>query len=936
MPRKIDLDELFNEPASSFSNGKTVPNLKPSIHSVPYRLAIVGEAPGLDELDQGKPFVGYSGQLLDRFLSRFQVLRDACFIGNICQTRPEGNKIATFNWDGPEITLGLAKLREDLKEFKPNIMLLLGGSALHAFKNPNVIPKKRKTKDGHVFVFPDSIGDWRGSFFLSHLDAPLPGVKCISSYHPAFCLRQYDYTPMLMMDTKRAIDEALRPELELPQRQLLVNLSFEELLAECDKVLATKGTIGTDIEGYYNNWKCISFASSPSYSFTVPFVDMSGKSLWTVDQETVLTKKVVAILSHPQITKVWQNGLYDRFVTQYGYNLVVRGPSHDIMLRHWELYCELEKSLGVQCSIYLKEPYYKSDIKSDDRVTFWAYCARDSAVTKEIDEKLDKFLNKESSRHYQFNITLLNALLYMELRGIRYDKKLAKERLEEVTKAIYSLQYHLDQIAGFGIKTSDKALLRSIVREVLCYKRDASQVKKGCEDNYEWCINTLSCEGDLDKVAMGRLSIVLGKELNTKGADLKKYLYETLKLPVQRDPLTNAITSDYEALITLRKKSSHPALPLILEITELRTRAQMLGIKTDPDGRIRSSYNEVGSETGRVTSLTSPTGSGYNLQTIPDENTLKPIGHPLRIGMRDLAMADEGCYIAKCDLKGADGWTVGANLTSLGDPTMLEDLKAGLKPASILCFARRHGVAAVSGKSRDVLKELCSEVKKDDWDYFAAKQVVWGFCYLMGARKASQHVFNVSEGTVSPTESEMEVMKQVLIRRYTVPLWWKATERRLFNQPYPPKLTSPSGHTRMFFGRKVDIVGQALAHEPQSVTTYATNQAMYRCWTDRENRTQHIRENNPGNTVNLRGMGMDTSGMGKVRYKTVLRIEPLHQVHDEVVFQFRQSDVAWAIAKVKSWFDNEITIAGIRITIPFEGAYGTNWAMDEKSKVGTI
>src|SRR5437899_6318484 len=98
---KTDFSDFFDNATAVSVPDKTVSNVQPKIKNVPYRLAIVGEAPGADEISEGVPFVGWSGRALDGFLSRFGILRDACFIGNICQQRPAGNKIATFDWDGP-------------------------------------------------------------------------------------------------------------------------------------------------------------------------------------------------------------------------------------------------------------------------------------------------------------------------------------------------------------------------------------------------------------------------------------------------------------------------------------------------------------------------------------------------------------------------------------------------------------------------------------------------------------------------------------------------------------------------------------------------------------------------------------------------------------------------------------------------------------------
>lgn len=359
--------------------------------------------------------------------------------------------------------------------------------------------------------------------------------------------------------------------------------------------------------------------------------------------------------------------------------------------------------------------------------------------------------------------------------------------------------------------------------------------------------------------------------------------------------------------MTNREKASR-VVSLALEISSLRTRAQMLQIDADKDGRVRCGYNIVGTETGRITCYTSPSGSGYNLQTIPKEDTLKADDHPLRGGMRDLFVADEGCYIFECDLSGSDGWTIGANLASLGDSTMIDDLRFGLKPAAVICYMLRHGNDSLQNRDRSKIKNLLSEVKKEDWDYFACKQGIWGTCYLMGPDKLATVIAKRSEGKVWLTREQVYAFQQAVFTRYNVKKWHEATLKYLKQQPYPPTLTSASGHTRKFFGRKDEVLGEALAHEPQSITTFCINLAMHNLWTDKENRL-------PNNK---------------------LRIEPLHQIHDALLGQFKIEDTAWAISRIKHYFTNPIRIAGQEITIPFEGTYGTNWALDKSSKVGSI
>ena len=62
----------------------------------PPLLALIGEAPGADEIKFGRPFVGKAGQLLDRALAATGIDRDRCLIANVFRYRPPDNKIGHF------------------------------------------------------------------------------------------------------------------------------------------------------------------------------------------------------------------------------------------------------------------------------------------------------------------------------------------------------------------------------------------------------------------------------------------------------------------------------------------------------------------------------------------------------------------------------------------------------------------------------------------------------------------------------------------------------------------------------------------------------------------------------------------------------------------------------------------------------------------------
>ena len=888
----------------SFSPTQKCPNKFPSLTHTPYKIAIIGEAPGENEILQGQPFVGQSGKLLTGLLSKAQILREACFIGNICQHRPYENKIENFDFNGPEINQGLEQLSQELSKFQPNVCLLLGKTALRCASGK------------------EQIGDYRGSIFVSDVVGPFLGRKCIASYHPAAVLRQYDWIAYLWFDILKCLEAAKSPTFTPPERKLEINLSANEIV---ERLFNLNSPCSVDIEGGLSNLPCCSFSTHPSEAFIVPFQNLDGTAYWeNIDDEVAVWSAFAEALASYKFPKVFQNGLYDRFVLQYGYDVLCLNNTDDTMLQWWEKFCELEKGLGVQASILTTEPYYKFERKSTTKEDFYRYCCKDSAVTLEINQKLKGKLTPEQEKHYRLNVSLLNAILYMELRGIKYNKTLAEERLQIVNHQIYTHQAKLDAIAGVGcgvselgqhtiaesiftqfgeteINKNSKEVLKQRVQETCCYKRDPETPKKEFAQDYYKILLILKDQKPLTQEEIGFINLSCGWSMNTKSKNFKTFLYEKLKLPKQVDPKTGSTTSDYEALLKLSKKNPHAAITLALEIGKLRTRSQMLGIASDKDGRIRCGYNIVGTETGRLTCYTSPTGSGYNLQTVPDDNALKPEGHPLHLGMRDLFIADKGYHFFQCDLSGADGWTVGAHLAALGDPTMLDDLKFGIKPAARICYMLRHGNYSLRGKERPEVKELLKEVKKTDWDYFGCKQGIWGTCYLMGPLKLSDIIFIQSEGKVHFSLSQSRDFQTAVFASYDVRRWHRWMERKLAQKP---ELVSASGHRRRFWGRSREILGQALANEPQENTTYSVKLALYKLWTDRENRI--------GNK---------------------LIIEPLHTVHDSLNGQFPVSKTEWAVPRIREYFQNEILIAGQRISIPFEGQFGESWGNLETGKI---
>ena len=136
----------------------------------------VGEAPGASEDEQGLPFVGKAGQLLDDMLSMIGLHRDRVYITNSIKCRPPQNR-DPLNTE-KEACAGY--LQQQLKLMQPKIIVCLGRiSAMEMIK-----PDFKITQE-------------HGQFFEKN------GVLMTALYHPAALLRDGDKKPDTFVDLKR-------------------------------------------------------------------------------------------------------------------------------------------------------------------------------------------------------------------------------------------------------------------------------------------------------------------------------------------------------------------------------------------------------------------------------------------------------------------------------------------------------------------------------------------------------------------------------------------------------------------------------------------------------------------------------------------------------------------------------------------------------------
>jgi uracil-DNA glycosylase len=131
------------------------------------KVMVVGEAPGADEDRAGLPFVGRSGQLLDRMLAAIGLNRqEHVYIANLLPWRPPGNRTPTPQ----EVAICLPFIQRQIELADPDILVCIGGPSAQGLLGVSGILASR--------------GRWM------EYDTGRRMIRAIATLHPAYLLRQ--------------------------------------------------------------------------------------------------------------------------------------------------------------------------------------------------------------------------------------------------------------------------------------------------------------------------------------------------------------------------------------------------------------------------------------------------------------------------------------------------------------------------------------------------------------------------------------------------------------------------------------------------------------------------------------------------------------------------------------------------------------------------
>lgn len=338
----------------------------------PARLAIVGESWGQHEAMFRVPLVWWSGVELARMFSETGLgpsfslpqdtavepymmthwLRSGHFYTNVFAEQPPDNKIeswcvkkkdlpegypAGFYRPGqyflPEYLPHLERLRAELAEVQPNLILALGNAACWALLGTTQITNLRGTVAWSKFA----------------------NCKVLPTFHPAYILRQWNMRTVVLQDLLKAKREVEFGEIRRPERWVTVDPSLQDIL---EWMRRPANAYSVDIETERGQISMIGFGRSRSDAIVIPFIKGEKDNYWPTHAEEVRAWWLIKeLLEGPQV-KIFQNGLFDlQYILRMG--IRPRNCTEDTMLLAHSLWPEMRKGLGFLGSIFTNEASWK-------------------------------------------------------------------------------------------------------------------------------------------------------------------------------------------------------------------------------------------------------------------------------------------------------------------------------------------------------------------------------------------------------------------------------------------------------------------------------------------------------------------------------------------------------------------------------------------------
>jgi DNA polymerase-1 len=461
---------------------------------------------------------------------------------------------------------------------------------------------------------------------------------------------------------------------------------------------------------------------------------------------------------------------------------------------------------------YYSDGFQNDSFTPDKDEGLWVYNGMDCCLTIEILHALKPKLNEVTEKVYDHALALQAPILEMECRGICVDRNHMATVQAHYQGQLIRLKASLEEIMSEGLKLP-------------------------------------------------------GFNFNSP-LQMKTLFYEIFSLPKQSKK--GVVTLDRKALEKFRSQYFFVE-PIVNHILAIRDTVKKLGVlKTgiDSDGKMRTSYNIAGTDTGRLSSYSSAFGSGTNLQNITGE-------------LRRIFVPSPGKKLAYIDLSQAESRAVGAILWNLfSDATYLDACESGDLHTDVtrLCWTDFEWTTDPKTNKAIASRPFYRELSYRD----ASKRLGHGTNYYGQPP-------HLAKETRVPLPLVQEFQKKYFKAFPGLEEFHHWTRQKLIKDGW---ITSVLGRHRWFFGRRWDLetLRAAIAFDPQSSVS-------------------------------------DYLNKGLMRVHAYPRVDLLLQVHDAIVIQYAVEEEDSVVPHVQRLLEWELPLmAGRSLIIPTDAQVGWNWA----------
>jgi uracil-DNA glycosylase family 4 len=406
--------------------GKYVPSQFPN--SGKAEIAFVGEAPGLQEARSGVPFTGPSGELLNTVMRHHGIRRKEVLLTNACLCRPPDNATP------PSMAIKACgdRLQYELELTEVKTAVALGNSAAQALTGRTGVTKLRV-----------------GSGIPSSFD---PNLRVVSTLHPAYCLRNADGFPSLVVDVGKAVN----PGVQFTPPEYRVVRSSVSAIRLCRELLRGEGPLVVDIET--NVEKDRGFDHPNQHGMLCIGIGRRSEG-YHVLAEGSLTPRVYKALRTLLLRRgvIAQNGKFDLAGL---YKHIGSVPlKFDTMLASY-VFDERPGIHGLKhmAQEYLGAPPYDDEIKRYlgkgdgygviPRDILYRYNAYDIYCTDLLYEMFSKRLsnNPDAARLHEFLVAASGELMFLELNGIAVDLGYLKQLEQQFFASLGEQESRMDMM----------------------------------------------------------------------------------------------------------------------------------------------------------------------------------------------------------------------------------------------------------------------------------------------------------------------------------------------------------------------------------------------------------------------------------------------------------------------------------------------------------